>query len=1050
MWRKLYQELEKKRSKWANEEEVRQGWVFALQRHLNIDFHAERGRKDSSYNNVIIEFKDRGLFRGQTNSPAFEEAIYDRLLKYILAESKKQGMDASDYIGIAIDGDHLAFAQVIGKQIEHGQLLPLNETSVAMVAQALRDQFRRAVSAENLIEDFGPASDCGSQLMQALADSLSAALEIKSNSKIRMLFEEWRTLFGQVSDLSNEQLKTIQFSFNLNASTPRLSIPASLFVVHTYNSLLIKLLAAEIVSTHGLTSYRGFSERTAQEEDSEFRRIFAEEIERGTLFSASGVKGFVEEAIFSWYLDAAGNPKHGKEIVGALREVLIKLSLYRTDKLTDARSRDVLKSFYEQLVPESLRKSLGEFYTPDWLVEYAVDQLGTVDWLHDRILDPTCGSGSFLLEVIRRKRQAAAKTKLSAHDLLRNLVEGVWGFDLNPLAVQTSRVNFLIAIADLLQQCRGATIELPVLLADAIYSPAPSPETGADVEYKIGSSVANLTIRLPATLASDRRRLDDVFESMGTSVEKTLSFSAATSALIREGRLTKLEVEQWRSPLEFTYNNVLALHKKNWNGIWFRIVRNFFWSGTAGRFDAVVGNPPWVRWSKLPDLYRERVKPTCLQYDIFSSTPHHGGNELDISAMITFTVSDKWLKTEGKMVFVLTQTHFQSPSSEGFRRFILDAKHFLVPIRVEDFKALKPFPEAANKTTVVLFKKSLAAPEYPVPYVLWNAAPTHRRLIDPHLPKIEVFARLRSEAMEGTPVSGPGSPWAILRPGRFAAMRALNGPGNNYQGRKGVTTDLNGLYFPRIVGRNELERTIQIETRPEAGDTPIGPQRRIWIEPEIVFPLIKGASDFSECYFNPTHNLFVLVPNEGITKPFYEEAEDRIAQLRKTSAYFAQFQTPLSKRSTLKGRMKKAPYYAIYNVGDYTFSPYKVIWAEQSGRFKAAVATSAEVPYMSRRPYVPDHKIFFVDFARPQPAYFLCGLLAAPLVREFVEGHNISIQVGDVFKHMSLPPFSSSNGKHVALARLVKKAHDEPNAAKRETHLSKIRPLAEEILTAGV
>ena len=35
------------------------------------------------------------------------------------------------------------------------------------------------------------------------------------------------------------------------------------------------------------------------------------------------------------------------------------------------------------------------------------------------------------------------------------LTTTVWGFDLNPLAVQSSRVNFLIAIADLLQQCKG-------------------------------------------------------------------------------------------------------------------------------------------------------------------------------------------------------------------------------------------------------------------------------------------------------------------------------------------------------------------------------------------------------------------------------------------------------------------------------------------------------------------------------------------------------------------------------------------------------------------
>lgn len=89
-------------------------------------------------------------------------------------------------------------------------------------------------------------------------------------------------------------------------------------------------------------------------------------------------------------------------------------------------------------------------------------------------------------------------------------------------------------------------------------------------------------------------------------------------------------------------------------------------------FDAIVGNPPWVRWSSLPEAYRNRVKAVCLGYDIFSKTKHHGGNELDISAMITYTTGDKWLKHGGKLAFVITQAVFQNPSSSGFRNFRID------------------------------------------------------------------------------------------------------------------------------------------------------------------------------------------------------------------------------------------------------------------------------------------------------------------------------------------------------------------------------------------
>src|SRR6202044_1887168 len=104
-----------------------------------------------------------------------------------------------------------------------------------------------------------------------------------------------------------------------------------------------------------------------------------------------------------WYLDVSKSAR--AVIAAALRDVLTELSLYRTDKLE--HSRDVLRDLYQDLVPETLRKSLGEFYTPDWLVEITVDKANITDWLATLTLDPTCGSGSFLVEVIRRKREAA-------------------------------------------------------------------------------------------------------------------------------------------------------------------------------------------------------------------------------------------------------------------------------------------------------------------------------------------------------------------------------------------------------------------------------------------------------------------------------------------------------------------------------------------------------------------------------------------------------------------------------------------------------------------
>lgn len=1047
MFQQVFDAIQAKRNRpWSNEEEVRVAWIGALENGLGIHLDAERKRNDASYNNVIIEFKAPGFFNGSKDSLKFKEAVDDRLLKYIVRAARAQGLKQDEYIGIAIDGDHICFAQVVEDCIHTQHLLPFTPEVVGLVLEAIEKSYRRAVIAENLIEDFGQGAQHGIALMQAMADALAAKLSLDGNNKIKMLFEEWRTLYGQVADLTVEQQIAIDTSLRFEwKGSPSCKMAARLFVIHSYNSLVIKLLAAEIVSAHGLTSRVGPAQEMAfLLNDESLLTSLENNIEKGQIFSEAGIKGFIEEAIFSWYLDVCQDSVFKKLILNALRGVLGKLALYRTDRLE--RTRDVLRDFYQGLVPETLRKSLGEFYTPDWLVEHTLSSVKIDDWLSVRGLDPTCGSGSFIIEMIRRKRHAAKITGMTAQKTVEMLCDTVWGFDLNPLAVQTARVNYLMEIADLLRVCKGEQIEVPILLADAIYSPAQDPQNDEGVvSYQIGSQVARLNIRLPSTLAFERQRLDDVFEVMGESVEKDFEYEEAEARLIKFQLLSFNEAADWRKPLKETYDQILSLHRQDWNGIWFRIVRNFFWSATAGRFDLVCGNPPWVRWSKLPEAYRERVKPTCEQYSIFSNTKFHGGNELDISAIITYTTGDKWLKAGGKLAFVITQTVFQSPSSVGFRRFKVAADYWLAPIFVDDLKALKPFPDAANKTSVVVFKKGKEAPCYPVNYRVWTAGARGGKSINPELSLRDVLDRVSISSMEAVPVGEEGSPWAILKHGRWNVVSKLSGESTWILGRKGITADLNGVYFVPIDDISD-SGLVQVRTRPEAGKKDIGTAKKVWVEPDLLFPLIKGASDFEACYFNPAQNLFTFVPNTGINRDDYDAAEISVNALRRTKQYFNSFKDILSQRSTFKGRMPGAPFYAVYNVGDFTFKPWKVIWAEMSGQFCAAVAGTAEVPNRGECPYVPDHKVYFVAFEEKQDAHFLCGLLNSQLVKEYVESHNISIQVGNIFKHMELPRFDKDSTNHVRLAILVEQAHQEHDSDKRRFLISAIASLADAVL----
>lgn len=101
--------------------------------------------------------------------------------------------------------------------------------------------------------------------------------------------------------------------------------------------------------------------------------------------------------------------------------------------------------FLEEFDPE-LRKQLGVWYTPPEIVEYMVarvdtvlrEELGVADGLADKqvyVLDPCCGTGSYLVEVLKRIHatlEKKGKDALTAGDLKEAAQKRVFGFEILP------------------------------------------------------------------------------------------------------------------------------------------------------------------------------------------------------------------------------------------------------------------------------------------------------------------------------------------------------------------------------------------------------------------------------------------------------------------------------------------------------------------------------------------------------------------------------------------------------------------------------------------
>ena len=118
--------------------------------------------------------------------------------------------------------------------------------------------------------------------------------------------------------------------------------------------------------------------------------------------------------------------------------------------------RDIFGEMYQKCLDDEKRERLGSFYTPLDVVNFLLDFTGYTKEnrrLRQRnkpVVDPACGSGTFLLEFFKRYIEAekeAGRNVGSADTvkrIVRNINEKLRGFDVDPFAVQLAQSNLLI------------------------------------------------------------------------------------------------------------------------------------------------------------------------------------------------------------------------------------------------------------------------------------------------------------------------------------------------------------------------------------------------------------------------------------------------------------------------------------------------------------------------------------------------------------------------------------------------------------------------------
>lgn len=278
---------------------------------------------------------------------------------------------------------------------------------------------------------------------------------------------------------------------------------------------------------------------------------------------------------------------------------------------------DVLKLLYEALIDREERHGLGEYYTPDWLaakmVREAVDQP-----LSQRVLDPACGSGTFLFHAVRHHLAAAAKAGTIPKARAETACALIAGLDVHPVAVIIARVTCLLAVGQSLTERRGG-ISIPVYVGDAMQLSVASMLAGRELVIRVpgsGNGEEREMLRFPEAVCRDPHLLDTVVDRMRDSSERGHSpetFAAAITALgVGDAE---------RAELTDTFRRYDALRRTDRDSIWAYVARNLsrppYLSAEERRADVVIGNPPWLAFRHMSDDLQNRFRELARDERIY-------------------------------------------------------------------------------------------------------------------------------------------------------------------------------------------------------------------------------------------------------------------------------------------------------------------------------------------------------------------------------------------------------------------------------------------------
>lgn len=589
-----------------------------------------RGRIDATFGSVIIEFK-KDLNKDITKAK-------EELIKYFQSYREKGEIN---FLGIVTDGIKFQVFHPIVKNdvvidvLEQSSLNMEKETSEKIFLWF--DAFFFATdkiipTSTDIKYRFGLKSPTFFAVCKEL-EAIYEKLEVVGFKPASMKYQSWSKYLELVYGTKQED--------------------KDLFIRHTYMATLVKLLVHSVITTRMSGSFDSIPP-----------------ILYGDIFKQSGIMNFMEDDFFIWPMSLPVRQQSSRLFCKLLQEIQI----YDLSKITE----DVLKDLYQKLVDPEIRHSLGEFYTPDWLADTMINDMITDD--ESSILDPSCGSGTFLFKSIRFKKQKLLDKGWSKSKILEHVMINVVGMDIHPLAIIIAKTNYLLAIQDLLQS-KKSSISIPIYLSDSLRIPMRQSNVYGQTVFEF--EAADRKFGFPPNVASDIRKMDDIVELMRQNGEEyqswldkkiksvdAKSYTKNVIAGFKNAMLQKNYTENESLILADSLQTLFDLIDNGMDSVWPFLLRNMYKpvAIALNKVDNIIGNPPWLVLKNMKNtVYQNFLKEQSREFDLIDkpkNIPH-----IELSSLFFCHVVKSYLRDGGKIGFVMPRSILVSSHHANFRKF---------------------------------------------------------------------------------------------------------------------------------------------------------------------------------------------------------------------------------------------------------------------------------------------------------------------------------------------------------------------------------------------